>query len=74
MMEAVRTSETSVYFNETTWRYILEGSHLRESLDGLKFQVLSVPKVWFIEFGLLRDITERNKSILQKIQNIKRSL
>jgi hypothetical protein len=29
MMEAVRTSETSVYFNETTWRYIPEGSNLQ---------------------------------------------
>jgi hypothetical protein len=28
-MEAVRTSETSVYFNETTWRYIPEGCYLR---------------------------------------------
>jgi len=28
MMEAVRTSETSVYSNETTRRYIPEGSHL----------------------------------------------
>jgi hypothetical protein len=27
-MEAVRTSETSVYFNETTPRYISEGSNL----------------------------------------------
>jgi hypothetical protein len=27
MMEAVRTSETSVYSNETTWRYIPEDSH-----------------------------------------------
>jgi hypothetical protein len=68
MMEAVRTSETSVFFNETTWGYILEGYHLKESLGGLKFQVLYVPKVWFIEFGLLRDITERNKSILQKFR------
>jgi hypothetical protein len=25
MMEAVRTSETSVYSNENTWRYIPEG-------------------------------------------------
>jgi hypothetical protein len=25
MMETVRTSETSVYFNETTWRCIPEG-------------------------------------------------
>jgi hypothetical protein len=28
MMEAVRTSETSVYSNETTRRYIPEDSHL----------------------------------------------
>jgi hypothetical protein len=28
MMEAVRTSETSVYSNETTRRYVPEGSHL----------------------------------------------
>jgi hypothetical protein len=27
-MEAVRTSETSVYSNETTWRYVPEGSKL----------------------------------------------
>jgi hypothetical protein len=29
MMEAVRTSETSVYSNETTRRYIPEGSNLQ---------------------------------------------
>jgi hypothetical protein len=28
VMEAIRTSETSVYFNETTRRYIPEGCHL----------------------------------------------
>jgi hypothetical protein len=28
MMEAVRTSETSVYFNKTTWCYIPEVCHL----------------------------------------------
>jgi hypothetical protein len=28
MMEAVRTSETSVKFNVTTWRYIPEDSEL----------------------------------------------
>jgi hypothetical protein len=32
MMEAVRTSETSVYFNETTRRYIPEGCHLQVKL------------------------------------------
>jgi hypothetical protein len=30
MMEAVRIIETSVYFNETTWRYIPEGCHLHD--------------------------------------------
>jgi hypothetical protein len=29
MMEAVGTTETSVYSNETTWRYIPEGSNLQ---------------------------------------------
>jgi hypothetical protein len=29
MMEAVRTSETSVNFNVTTWRYIPEDSKLQ---------------------------------------------
>jgi hypothetical protein len=28
MMEAVCTSETSVYYNENTWRYIPQGSNL----------------------------------------------
>jgi len=31
LMEEVRTSETSVYFHETRWRYILEGSKLYTS-------------------------------------------
>jgi hypothetical protein len=29
MMEAARASETSVYFNETTWRYVQEGCRLQ---------------------------------------------
>jgi hypothetical protein len=29
MMEAVRTSETSVYFNDTTWPIIPKGCHLQ---------------------------------------------
>jgi hypothetical protein len=29
MVKAARTSETSVYFNETTWRYNPEGYHLQ---------------------------------------------
>jgi hypothetical protein len=37
MMDAAHTSETSVYFNETTRRYIPEGYHLhirrRENLN-----------------------------------------
>jgi hypothetical protein len=43
MMETVRTSETSVYFNETTRRYIPEGSNLytcrRENLKSYNFWV-----------------------------------
>jgi hypothetical protein len=31
MMETERFSETSVYFHETTGRYIPEGCHLQES-------------------------------------------
>jgi hypothetical protein len=29
MKEAARTSETSIYFNKTTWRYIPEGCNLQ---------------------------------------------
>jgi hypothetical protein len=32
MMEAVHTSETSVYSNDTTWHYIPEGFNLYEVL------------------------------------------
>jgi hypothetical protein len=32
MMQSARTSETSVYFNETTRRYMPEGSHLHTNL------------------------------------------
>jgi hypothetical protein len=32
MMVAARTSETSVYSNETTWRYIPSGSHLHTAV------------------------------------------
>jgi hypothetical protein len=42
MMEAVSTSETSVDFYETTWRNILEDSHLharrRENLKSLEIE------------------------------------
>jgi hypothetical protein len=41
MIEAVRTSETSVYFHDTTRRSIQEGCHLhnrrREKLKNLKY-------------------------------------
>jgi hypothetical protein len=37
MMEAVRTSETSVNFYETTWCNILEGCHLHSLLRSLNF-------------------------------------
>jgi hypothetical protein len=37
MMQAVRASETSVYSNETTRRYVHEGSHLHtRRLENLK--------------------------------------
>jgi hypothetical protein len=37
MMEAVRNSDTSVYFNETTRRYVPVGCHLRiRRRDNLK--------------------------------------
>jgi hypothetical protein len=40
MMETVRTPETSVFFNETTWFYIPEGCHLHtRRRENLKFQV-----------------------------------
>jgi hypothetical protein len=52
MIEAVRTSETSVY-SETTWRYIPEGSNLhtrrRENLKSheiLWFSSVSPGKYW----------------------------
>jgi hypothetical protein len=39
MMEAVRISETSVYFNETTRRYVPEGYNLHtRRRDNLKSQ------------------------------------
>jgi hypothetical protein len=40
MMEAVRTSETLVYSNKTTWRYIPEGSNLQ--FNGLFFCLTNV--------------------------------
>jgi hypothetical protein len=41
MMEAVSTSETSVNFYQTTWRYITEDSHLRNRRrDNLKSHLL----------------------------------
>jgi hypothetical protein len=45
MMEVVSTSETSVYFNETTLRYISEDSYLHNrSLENLKsLTVITIP-------------------------------
>jgi hypothetical protein len=47
MMEAVRTSETFVYFNETTGRYIPEDSKLhtrrRENLKAHEVSLLARP-------------------------------
>jgi hypothetical protein len=37
-IEAVRTSETSAYFNEVTWRYIPESCHLHtRDRENLKY-------------------------------------
>jgi hypothetical protein len=36
MMEAVRTSKTSVHFNVTIWRYIPEDSKLHTRRENLK--------------------------------------
>jgi hypothetical protein len=33
VMEAERTSETFIYFNETTWYYVPEGCHLHSCHD-----------------------------------------
>jgi hypothetical protein len=47
MMEAVRTTETSVYSNETTRRYIPQGSNLhtrrRENLNEISQGSISSP-------------------------------
>jgi hypothetical protein len=54
MMEAVHTSETSVNFNMTTWRYIPEDSKLhtrcRENLTShvLKFNINNVIYLMYI--------------------------
>jgi hypothetical protein len=48
MMEAVRTSETSVYSNEITRRYIPEGSHLHNRRrENLKSYNLSTADLGF---------------------------
>jgi hypothetical protein len=42
MMEAECTSETSIYFHETTRRYIPESRHFHtRRRDSLKFHILS---------------------------------
>jgi hypothetical protein len=50
MIEVVRTSETPVYLNGTTWPYILEGCHLHAyRRENLKYQLLargSDVKIW----------------------------
>jgi DNA-directed RNA polymerase subunit E'/Rpb7 len=43
-VEAVRTSETSVYFNETTRRYIPEGCNVRTRILTTAIQCKSVMK------------------------------
>jgi hypothetical protein len=48
MMEAVNTSETSVYFNETTWSYMPE-THFCKNLKSHNFKCLVYTGV---KFGL----------------------
>jgi hypothetical protein len=43
MMEAVRTSETLVNFNVTTWRYIPEDSKLQQPI---LFTIILEPVLW----------------------------
>jgi hypothetical protein len=43
-MEAVRTSETQVYFYKTTWHYIPEGCHLKNLLTVNIFYTNTVNK------------------------------
>jgi hypothetical protein len=45
-MEAVRTSETSMYFKETTRRYIPEGLHLQNLLNSRNRQVQLADPGW----------------------------
>jgi hypothetical protein len=44
-METICSSETSVYFQPTTWRYIREDNHLCENL---KFYVVVICPVQFM--------------------------
>jgi hypothetical protein len=48
MMETVRISETLVCFNETTWRYIPEGSNLHLAL----LFMLLTPSVIYLSFDI----------------------
>jgi hypothetical protein len=42
MMEAVRTSETSVYFNENKWRHIPQGYLHTRRRENLKSHVVEL--------------------------------
>jgi acyl-CoA hydrolase len=58
MMEAVRTSETSVYSKENTRRYIPEGSYLQVSLISCSCHVVSyLIKNKFPKFYIFQKIT-----------------
>jgi hypothetical protein len=66
IMEAVGTSETSVYFNETTQSHIPEGCNLHNRRrENLKFQpkldVLTkdISKLNCVEIGLVNRQTDR---------------
>jgi hypothetical protein len=67
MMEAVCTSETSVYFSETTWRHIPKDSHLhtrrRESVKSQKVRVCSDLWVTQTKLAFQVDSLETNTQI-----------
>jgi hypothetical protein len=56
MMEAVRTSETSVYLNETARHYSPEAYHLytrcHENLKSHKFLRALIDRKWLVYVGL----------------------
>jgi hypothetical protein len=61
MMEVVRTSETSVYFNETTWRSIPDGCHIQETVVQSARYVMSYDDVCHLSREKLRKFAKEKK-------------